>query len=176
VEWAREDNIRLSVDPLVVKRVLALSGGHPHILQLLGSHLLEHEDDDPDGVIDTRDLESSLRRICYEDRARVYNSTLHELDVHGRLEALEELLQVTGGGFPTLIGRRNASDVVTPEAIHWLTEHNIIVARDEDHYGLVDEFLRIRMIMDTAESEAARSEVEEELLDDRRTADEDDTC
>jgi hypothetical protein len=165
VEWAREDGIALFVDPLVVDRVVALSGGHPHLLQLLGSSLLDHEDDDPDGTIDTRDLANSLRRICYKDRARVYDSTLHELDVHGRLEALQALLQLARPGFPTSIRRRRAGSVVTPEAIHWLTEHNVIVIRDEDHYGLVDEFLRIRMIMDSEESEVARAKVEQRLLD-----------
>jgi hypothetical protein len=177
VEWAREDNIKISVHPSIVQRVLALSGGHPHLLQLLGSHLLEHEDDDPDGVIDARDLDSSLRRICYEDRARVYDSTLHELEVHGRLEALEDLLQIARRGFPTRINRQSASETATPDSIHWLTEHNIIVGRDEDDYGLVDEFLRIRMIMDSEESEAARSNIEEELLRGGQDAeDDDDTC
>jgi hypothetical protein len=165
VEWAEEDELSLSVDPRVILRVVALSGGHPHILQLLGSHLIEHEDDDPDGVIDGRDLANSLRRICYEDRARVYDSTLHELEVHGRLEPLERLLELAGRGFPTSIDRRSAAKAATPEEIHWLTEHNVVVAISEDDYGLVDEFLRIRMIMDAEESDVAQAKAEQRIID-----------
>jgi hypothetical protein len=164
VQWAREDGVDLHVDPAVVSRVVRLSGGHPHLLQLLGSHLLDHEDDDPDGTIDTRDLTNSLRRICYKDRAWVYDSTLHELDLQNRLESLETLLQVAAPGFPTSIRRTAASEAVAPEAIHWLTEHNVIVPTDDNHYGLVDEFLRIRMILDLEESEIARAKAEDELL------------
>jgi hypothetical protein len=165
VDWAREDDVSIEVDPEVIERVVALSGGHPHLLQLLGSHLIEHEDEDPDGVIDSRDLANSLRRICYEDRARVYNSTLHELEVHGRLEALEKILELAPTGFPTSVDRRAAARVATPEEVHWLTEHNIIVARSDEEYGLVDEFLRIRMIMDNEESEDARAKAEQRMID-----------
>ena len=44
--WAEEDGLELRIDPTLVTRVVSLSGGHPHLLQLLGSHLIEHEDDD----------------------------------------------------------------------------------------------------------------------------------
>lgn len=165
VEWAQEDGLELRVEPQVIARVVALSGGHPHILQLLGSHLIEHEDDDPDGIIDGADLANSLRRVCYEDRARVYDSTLHELEVYGRLEPLERLLERASRGFPTLIDRRGAAKVATPEEIHWLTEHNVIVAASDEYYGLVDEFLRIRMIMDAEESEAAQAAAEQRIID-----------
>lgn len=164
-DWAEEDGVSLEIDPQVIERVAALSGGHPHLLQLLGSHLIEHEDEDPDGIIDGRDLANSLRRICYEDRGRVYDTTLHELEVHGRLEPLEKLLDLAPTGFPTRIPRRNASKVATPEEIHWLTEHNVIVLRSEDAYGLIDEFLRIRMIMDLEESEEARAKLEQTMVD-----------
>lgn len=40
-EWAEEDGTSLRVEPTVTMRVVALSGGHPHLLQLLGSHLIE---------------------------------------------------------------------------------------------------------------------------------------
>jgi hypothetical protein len=164
-DWAEANGISLRVDPTVITSVVALSGGHPHLLQLLGSHLIAHEDADPDGTIDTRDLVTSLRRICYKDRARVYDSTLHELEVHGHLETLQRLLELARRGFPTLIHRRTAAEVVTPEAIHWLTEHNVIGIRNEEHYGLIDEFLRIRMLMDSENSEVARAEREQHIID-----------
>lgn len=163
-DWAEADGISLRVDPIVITSVVALSGGHPHLLQLLGSHLIAHEDEDPDGIIDTRDLGTSLRRICYKDRARVYDSTIHELDVHGHLETLQRLLELARRGFPTLINRRTAAEAVTPEAIHWLTEHNVIGIRNEEHYGLIDEFLRIRMLMDSENTEVARAEREQRII------------
>src|SRR5882672_3240941 len=83
--------------------VVALSGGHPHILQLLGSHLVEHENDDPDGIINSHDLLNSLRRVCYDDRARVYDSTIHALQVHDRLDSFGLLLRSVPYGFPTRI-------------------------------------------------------------------------
>ena len=164
-QWAEEDGVSLTVEPSVIVRVVALSGGHPHLLQLLGSHLIEHEDDDPDGIIDARDLANSLRRICYEDRARVYDSALHELEVYGRLEVVERLLDLASAGFPTRIDRKAAATIATAEEIHWLTEHNIIVAHSESTYGLVDEFLRIRMIMDKEESDAERARSEQKIID-----------
>jgi hypothetical protein len=163
--WAEEDGIELQIDPAIVTRVVALSGGHPHLLQLLGSHLIEHEDADPDGLIDSRDLIGSLHRIAYEDRARVYDSTLHELEIHGRLEAVQRLLEAATRGFPTRISRIVAAKVASPEDLHWLTEHNVLVARDEDVYGLADEFLRIRMLMDAEQSDVGRAKVEQRLLD-----------
>ena len=165
IEWADEDGTPLSVDPSVIDRVVALSGGHPHLLQLLGSHLIDHEDDDPDGVIDARDLATALRRICYKDRARVYDTTLHELNVHGRLEDLGNLLQLAKPGFPTRIRRETVADNISAEALHWLAEHNVIVARGADHYGLIDEFLRIRLVMDAEDSEVERARAETRLLE-----------
>jgi len=166
VDWAEEDGTTLGIHPAAVEHVVALAGGHPHLLQLLGSHLIEHEDDDPDGIVDGRDLANSLRRICYEDRARVYDSTLHELDVYGRLESLESLLALADTGFPTMIDRREAAAVVEPAEIHWLTEHNVLVVRPDGDYGLVDEFLRIRMVIDAAESEIQQARAEQAILDD----------
>jgi hypothetical protein len=95
---------------------VSISGGHPHLLQLLGSHLIEHEDSDPDGIIDSRDLHESFQRICYEDRASVYASMLHELELYDQQEALFTLLGLTAEspykicapGFPTCIDRRLA--------------------------------------------------------------------
>jgi hypothetical protein len=132
-EWAEEDGLELSVNPHVIEQVVALSGGHPHLIQLLGSHLIEHEDEDPDGVIDARDLVTSLRRICYEDRARVYDSTLHILELHGKLKVLRGLLKVAKSGFPTRISRHDALQVVKTDEIGWMVEHNILsVASNND--------------------------------------------
>jgi hypothetical protein len=150
-ENAEEQGIDLTIDPDVIDRVVALSGGHPHILQLLGSHLVEHENDDPDGIIDSRDLMSSLRRVCYEDRARVYDSTIHFLELHGRLDALILLLSSIPVGFPTRIDRYQARRFLDTESLDWLMKHNILSAHSSEYYGLVDEFLRIRLLLDRPE-------------------------
>ena len=94
----------------------------------------------------------------------VYDSTLHELEVHGKLDALRDLLQIAEAGFPTVMDRASAADAADPEAILWLSEHNVIFTSSDESYGLVDEFLRIRMIMDAEELEIEREEAEREVL------------
>ena len=167
---AEEDGYEIRIAPEIVQHVVALSGGHPHILQLLGSHLIEHEDAEPDGVIDERDLVKSLRRICYEDRARVYDSTLHNLDINLKLDTLRSLLHTVSAGFPTridknVVARLSEDGTVQAEDIHWLIEHNVLANVSENEYGLIDEFLRIRMLMDRTESQEAAEELEQRLIE-----------
>jgi hypothetical protein len=164
---AQKQGLELNVDPEVIDRVVALSGGHPHILQLLGSHLVEHEDDDPDGIIDARDLANSLRRICYEDRGAVYDSTLHELELFGLLEPLKTMLGLTEKsphgvvlrGFPTIIDRELSRKCATDSEIQSLVERNVLWAGNSENYALVDEFLRVRLLLDAAESEVMEQRV-----------------
>ena len=161
VQSAEDEGIDLRINPDVIDRVVALSGGHPHILQLLGSHLIEHEEDDPDGVIDSRDLANSLRRICYEDRGAVYDATLHQLELFGLLDPLKDLLGLTERSparivlptFPTTIDRGLARQCATDAQIHSLVERNVLWAGDPDDYNLVDEFLRVRLLLDRANAE-----------------------
>jgi hypothetical protein len=160
-----EDKTGLSVAPSIVERVVALSGGHPHILQLLGSHLIEHEMEDPDGVIDSRDLVNSLRRICYEDRARVYDSTIHMLEVHGQLEALQIFLNLAEAGFPTRASRKVALKKVGAESLKWLVSRDIISMPTPEEYGLVDEFIRVRLELDEAESAEEITATERKIIE-----------
>jgi hypothetical protein len=152
------------IHPHVISRVVALSGGHPHILQLLGSHLIEHENDDPDGIIDSRDLTNCLRRVCYEDRAQVYEATLHMLELEDKMESLTEVLEIAAAGFPTKIEQTEALDRIGSNAIQWLVEHNILGPPEGSAYGLVDEFLRIRMLLDQLDGEEKIRELELNVL------------
>jgi hypothetical protein len=149
---AQTSGIPLATDPSIIPRVVALSGGHPHLLQLLGSYLIEHENGDPDGVIDARDLANSLHRICYEDRAQVYDSTLHRLELEGKLDDLGKLLEATRPNLPTRIDREQATELVSKDAIQWLVEHDVLAIVSDEEYGLVDEFLRVRMLFDQLQS------------------------
>jgi hypothetical protein len=162
---AEKDGIRLRIHPNVIGRVASLSGGHPHILQLLGSHLVEHENDDPDGIIDSKDLVNSLRRVCYEDRSQVYESTLHMLELEGRLDPLLELLDVGSFGFPTSINPEVAVETVGVETIQWFVDHNILTRTEDGGYSLVDEFLRIRMLLDQLDSNEEIQKVELDILE-----------
>jgi hypothetical protein len=165
VQRASLSGYDLQIDPTIVSRVADLSGGHPHILQLLGSHLIEHEDEDPDGIIDSRDLYNSLRRICYDDRARIYDSTIHELEVHAKLDGLRNLLTlVANRGFPTTIDRERATDIVGPNTLQWLVDHDVLSVKSAEDYGLVDEFLRLRLIFDESESAADQEEWERQMI------------
>jgi hypothetical protein len=161
---AEKQGARVRIHPKVISRVVELSAGHPHILQLLGSHLVEHENEDPDGVIDSNDLANSLRRICYEDRAQVYESVLHTLEMENRLEPFVEILTQLARGFPTRIEQRDAVDLVGRDAIQWLVEHNVLAPGDGSTYGLVDEFLRIRMLLDNLDKDEEIREVELDVL------------
>jgi hypothetical protein len=153
VEEAGIARIDIDINPSIVDRVVVLSGGHPHLLQLLGSHLIEHENEDPDGVINARDLVTSLRNICYEDRARVYDATLHTLEIQGQADALRDLIEIASSGFPTWIGRSKAVDLVGKDSVEWLVNNNILHLLDRNTYGLVDEFLRIRLVLDKEKEE-----------------------
>lgn len=159
---AKNLNVDLEIDPDIVIRIAKLSGGHPHIIQLLGSHVIEHEFEDPDGIIDSKDLLNSLQKICYEDRARVYNSTIHMLDINDQLDSFLNLLHLMPKGFPSKINRQTALRNTDRDRIQWLVEHNILSTQEPEYYYLVDEFLRIRIILDKEESQT--SELEKHLL------------
>ena len=162
---AEAEGTELSVASDLTTRIVALANGHPHLLQLLGSHVVENEQSDPDGVLDYRDLMGALRRICYEDRARVYDSVLHLLEVEGKREYLDTILERMTWVFPSRIDKRLAVELVGKEAVHWLVEHDVLAQRSDDEYGLVDEFIRVRLLLDQAESEAETRRLEEQIVE-----------
>lgn len=161
---ARKQEIKLHIDPGVFARIVSLSGGHPHLLQLLGSYLIENENENPDGMIDAEDLVTSLRRICYEDRAQIYDSTLHKLDIDGKLEAFQKLMLIAPSKFPTRIPQSDAMDIVDSDTLHWFFENNLFSVETDGTYRLLDEFLRIRLMMDGAVEEEQGSRIEQRLL------------
>ncbi len=110
--------------------------------------LCEH----PDGRLDSRDLANTLRRICYEDRARVYDATIHMLELYDMLDPFLTLLHLMPRGFPSRLSRQKALKSVTREQIQWLVDHNVLSTQVSEYYSLVDEFLRIRFIIDQAET------------------------
>ncbi len=151
----------ISYDPDLITSIVGISGGHPHLLQFLGFRAIEHELQDPDGNIDRRDLVGALQRICYEDRKPVYDSILHSLEVHGKLGSLRDLFSLASGHCPTTIPRREAIDRLGAEALEWFVNNNILAMGGSDQYRLIDEFLRIRMLLDDSES---RNAVEHRLV------------
>lgn len=165
-EHAEKEKAAITVDPEVIAQVVRLAGGHPHILQLLGSHLVIHESEDPDGVIDSRDLVNSLRQVCFDDRAGVYDSILHTLDLYERREELETLLSLADRGFPTRIPKHRAIEGVGVDAIKWFVDHEVLSPVENSHYALVDEFLRIRFILSDAESPASQRNAERSIIRD----------
>jgi len=148
--------------------IIRLSGGHPHLLQWLGSHAVEGESEHPDGKLDTQDLGSALQRICYEDRAEVYNSILHTLELNDMLDSLMKVLEVARERCPTKINRRKAQRVASSQTLEWLVAHDVLTLASDKDYGLVDEFLRVRMALDRDRSD---NRVEIHLLRDQRYSD-----
>jgi hypothetical protein len=161
---ARAQNIELHIDPDVIARIVSLSGGHPHLLQLLGSYLVENENENPDGLIDAQDLVTSLRRICYEDRAQTYDSALHKLDIEGKLEPFRMLMSIAPSKFPTRIPQSDAMNAVDASTLHWFFENNHFSVEADGSYRLLDEFLRIRLLMDGTVEEDRGSQIEQRLL------------
>jgi hypothetical protein len=159
---ARRENVGL--DPEVVDRIASLSGGHPHIIQLLGSHIIQHENAQPDGLFSLTDLVGVLQRVCYEDRRATYAATLHLMETARKLDAFATLLSygLLEEGFPTRIYRERAVEAVGAAALQWFVEHDILVPRSAEEYGLVDEFLRVRVALD-GEKPELRADVEKEL-------------
>jgi hypothetical protein len=160
----------LNIEPDVIDRIAALSGGHPHILQLLGSHIIQHENAQPDGLLSVSDLVGVLQRVCYEDRKATYAATLHMVEIDGHLASLATLLnraELVEEGFPTRIYRQGAVEAIGAGALQWFIEHDILVQRSPEEYGLVDEFLRVRIALD-AEKPELRAEVEAELAEQGR--------
>jgi hypothetical protein len=52
IEDASRRGLQINVNPDIAGIVVAVSGGHHHVLQLLGSHIIDHENQSDDGIID----------------------------------------------------------------------------------------------------------------------------
>jgi hypothetical protein len=161
VRGAESDGFKLGIDPAIIHRIFQLSGGHPHLLQLLGSHVIEHEYENPDGTIDTGDLVGSLRDICYRKRAPVYDALIHELRMEAKYDSYQRLLELMGGAFPGRVDATVARTKLGKDSIAWLLSRDIVVA-DGNAYELVDELLRVRVLMDLYEDYDA---IETEILE-----------
>jgi hypothetical protein len=123
---AQRKGIRLRIDPSIVGRIVALSGGHPHLIQLLGSHLIEHEEEDPDQLIDSKDLYNTLSRICYEDRSAIYDTTLHELELYNHLDSLNLLLGMSSESPPDIVSRGFPTRITDPKPEEKLNRSNCL--------------------------------------------------
>lgn len=150
-DHAKKNGLHLQIDPTMIERIVKLSGGHPHLLQLLGSHVIEHEYFDPDGIIDSRDLMDSLRSVCYESRGPVYETIIHRMQEEGKYAAFCTCVELAGQSFPAQISRHEAlyERSLELDDIEWLINYNILSIEDDESYGIVDEFLRVRVILDT---------------------------
>ncbi len=174
VQHAKSLGVNIIFEPIILKRIYELSGGHPHLLQLLGYHVIENEETNPDGKIDRYDLVNSIRNICYEDRATVYNSILHKIEVFGKLESLNILISNMANGFPSRISRSAARKLVDPNDIDWFIQNSILSMPTANHYGLIDEFLRAKMILDSLDTIDEQVEKEVYLLNQVPTPEEED--
>lgn len=164
IEASQKSGVGTEIDATVIDRIVNLSGGHPHILQLMGSHVIENENQDPDGIIDSEDLYNSLITICYENRGHAYQTTTHYLNVYNQYDNLKLLLEVASSRFPTRIDRNAALSITDEETLNWFVNHNVLTVLNDDDYGLMDEFLRVRMIMD--EETKNQNEIERRLIED----------
>jgi hypothetical protein len=110
---------------------------------------MDHENESNDGVIDKNDMVEALRTICYEDRGYVYDRLLQSLRMSGHLGVLKKIFSMSDRSFPTRASQDEAS-ALPSEALQWLMDNNILLVVNDYEYGLVDEFLRVRMLLDSA--------------------------
>ena len=163
VEQSLDDGEELRYEEDIVESLVRLSGGHPHLIQLLGWHLIEKEEEEPDGVLDIKDLTDALKTICYEDRVYIYDGMINHLKVESKYSSFLILIQDCKNVFPTRIERESVENICDAEAIQWFLDNNYLAPVSDAYYGLVDEFIRVRIIMD--EEEKSRDDVEREFLD-----------
>ena len=150
-DQAKKVGLPLEIDPEVIGNIIRLSGGHPHLLQLLGYRIIENEISDADGTINNRDLIGSLRTICFEDRSDVYRSVVHYLDIENKLEPLKQLFNVVDVKCPTIITRDVALEITDRDTIQWFVDNNVLLPESGNSYRLEDEFLRIRIMFEEEE-------------------------
>ena len=78
-------------------------------------------------------------------------------------DPLIALLSNASSFSPTRIDRELATELVGTEEIKWLVDHDVLSILSPTEYGLVDEFLRVRLLMDqTASKDEVR--VEKEII------------
>lgn len=167
LKQAESLSIPLEVRDNVIFRINKFSGGHPHLLQLLGSHVVEHECEEPDNVIDERDLVGSLNTICYIARGAVYEKQIHEMELESKYSAYCDLIKLTEGFFPGRINRESSLELLTNQEIEWFRSRNIIRIISDNEYAIVDEFLRIRIFMDIQKRDGLilDNEIEKKIIE-----------
>ena len=93
------------------------------------------------------------------------------MKTEGRFDAFLSLLAHGTKGMPFRISRDMAREVMDPDDLEWFRGRDIISALPDDHYKLVDEFLRVRVIMDF---DTRGDEIEQRFLEEGELEDEDD--
>ena len=156
----------LRYSPEIIESLVRLSGGHPHLIQLLGWHIIEREEEEPDGIIDIKDLTDALKTICYQDRVYIYDGMINALKVQSKYQIFLSLINECENAFPTELDRKHVESICDPNTVEWFIDNNYLIPVSDMFYGLVDEFLRVRVIMD--EEEKSKDEVEKEFLESPR--------
>lgn len=155
--------VNLHCDDDLYELVARVTGGHPHLLQLVGSYILDHEDANPDTVLDARDLVGCFQRVCFQTRGPVYEQMLQSIALDGHLSALQDLLSVAAGRCPTHISLEKASEAIENESAKYFVSKGLFSFDSAARiYRLNDEFLRIRMLLDDPETNPR--ELEKRLL------------
>ncbi len=162
IERSLYDGEEIQYEQEIVDSLVRLSGGHPHLIQLLGWHLIEKEEEEPDGVLNIKDLTDALKTICYEDRVYIYDGMINHLKVESKYSNFLIMIQDCQDVFPTRLERESVEKICDAEEIQWFIDNNYINPVSDAYYGLVDEFVRVRVIMD--EEEKSRDDVEREFL------------
>jgi hypothetical protein len=141
----------VSVDTAMIEWLSRISGGHPHLLQLMGWHVVNNEVKDPDGKLDLKDLVNAFYQICYEDRCEIYDSIYHLLELSDMWTPFYRILGQMKEDLPSRIARERAQKLLDLDDLKWFVDNDIL-ALSGSSYLLTDEFLRIRVSMDNNET------------------------
>ncbi|MEZ5945199.1 MAG: hypothetical protein R3C18_27815 [Planctomycetaceae bacterium] len=142
--------------------IYRLSGGHPFLVQLLGSYLVRHENAVPDGLLDVTDLVGALREICMRTRRPEYNSMIEALDMNQMLEAYQRMVESLSTKSPSTILPTDLIHIAGIDGVKWFLDNGYIF-EERGLYRLTDELLRVALLLEDG-GEAALSAREQTIL------------
>ena len=129
----------LSFSPRIIDALISISGGHPHVLQLMGSLMIDRLNEKEVLRFDEDDLLAALFAISHEQRSAEYDKMFHQLELCEKVDSLKRFLCTASERFPTQVPVQTAKDRIPREDLHFLVENNVLMMSD-DVYALVDEF------------------------------------
>lgn len=156
----KECNRTMTLEESLPNRIAILSGGHPHLLQLIGHQVIENEVNSTDWMIDGQNLNEFLTSICSSGGR--YARLIDRLEIEGAMAPLRSLLTLATGDIPTKIKRTDAIDQIGEENLAKLCSMGHAYLDRED-VRIIDELFRFRLLLDSTPVHGLQA-IEEQLI------------